>query len=43
MLKPILMTVGMIVIGIVVWRLIRLQGHATPPTDDHDSPGAPKR
>jgi hypothetical protein len=34
MLKSILMTVGMIAIGVLVWRLLERQGPASPPTDD---------
>jgi hypothetical protein len=29
-------TVGMLAIGVLVWRLLQRQGHATPPSDDED-------
>jgi hypothetical protein len=34
MLNMILTTVGMIAVGIIVWRLLEKQGYASPPTDD---------
>jgi len=36
MLKAIVMMVGMIAVGIIVWRLLEKQGYASPPTDDPD-------
>jgi hypothetical protein len=36
MLKAILMTVSMIAVGVLVWRLLERQGHGSPPTDDPD-------
>ena len=36
MLKGVLITVGMIAVGILVWRALDKQGHGSPPTDDPD-------
>lgn len=29
-------TVGMVSVGGLIWRLLQAQGAATPPTDEHD-------
>ncbi len=34
MLKSIVAVMGMIAVGLLVWRLLERQGPATPPTDD---------
>jgi hypothetical protein len=34
MFKGIVMTIGMIAVGMLVWRMLEKQGPASPPTDD---------
>ena len=34
MLKSILAVMGMIAVGVIVWRLLGRQGYGSPPTDD---------
>ena len=34
MLKAVIAVVGMIAVGLLVWRLLEKQGPASPPTDD---------
>ena len=36
LLKTIVAIVGMTAVGLIVWRLLEMQGYATPPTDDED-------
>lgn len=37
-LKGILMTLSMIAVGVLVWRLLEKQGYGSPPTDDEEQP-----
>jgi len=34
MFNGIVMTIGMVAVGLLVWRLLEKQGPASPPTDD---------
>ena len=36
-MKAILMTLSMIAVGVLVWRILDRQGHGSPPTDDDES------